>query len=180
MEYAISLLTEREQKVIREMYVNTLRLEDVGKIFGVTRERIRQIQCKAMRKLRHPSKSKYYIKGKSVVDAEIKLREELHEIEKQNNLDAIKKAWEEEQEQKIARAIEMKEENWAIENFGFSVRTYNCLKRAGFKTLPEIARLTKSQAMKIRNLGRKSLDELERKLNEWGFELYDDLQEVAK
>lgn len=57
----LSLLTEREQKVIRLRFglddgkVRTL--EEVGKVFDVTRERIRQIEAKALRKLRHPKRS---------------------------------------------------------------------------------------------------------------------------
>jgi len=55
-------LTEREQKVLRMRFgigMNTDHtLEEVGKQFGVTRERIRQIEAKALRKLRHPSRAK--------------------------------------------------------------------------------------------------------------------------
>ena len=40
------------------MYGKMRTLEDVGKVFNVTRERIRQIEAKALRKLRHPSRSK--------------------------------------------------------------------------------------------------------------------------
>jgi len=54
-------LTEREQKVLRMRFgigMNTDHtLEEVGKQFGVTRERIRQIEAKALRKLRHPSRA---------------------------------------------------------------------------------------------------------------------------
>ena len=58
----MSTLTEREQKVL-EMRFGLLdghsrTLEEVGKEFQVTRERIRQIESKALRKLRHPSRSK--------------------------------------------------------------------------------------------------------------------------
>jgi len=65
----LSTLTEREEKVLRmrfgigEKYDHTL--EEVGRNFNVTRERIRQIEAKALRKLRHPSRSK---KLKSFVD----------------------------------------------------------------------------------------------------------------
>ena len=55
-------LTEREEKVIRLRFGledgKSRTLEEVGQIFGVTRERIRQIEAKALRKLRHPSRSR--------------------------------------------------------------------------------------------------------------------------
>lgn len=58
----LDTLTPREEKVVRLRFGlddgKTRTLEDVGKEFNVTRERIRQIEAKALRKLRHPSRSK--------------------------------------------------------------------------------------------------------------------------
>ena len=58
----LSTLTEREQKVLRLRFGlddgRSRTLEEVGKEFNVTRERIRQIEAKALRKLRHPSRSR--------------------------------------------------------------------------------------------------------------------------
>ena len=62
LESVLTTLTPREVKVLRLRYGigdNKPRtLEEVGKVFNVTRERIRQIEAKALRKLRHPSRSK--------------------------------------------------------------------------------------------------------------------------
>ena len=58
----LSTLTDREEKVLRLRFGledgRSRTLEEVGKEFNVTRERIRQIEAKALRKLRHPSRSK--------------------------------------------------------------------------------------------------------------------------
>ena len=55
-------LTDREEKVLRLRFGlddgRTRTLEEVGREFNVTRERIRQIEAKALRKLKHPSRSK--------------------------------------------------------------------------------------------------------------------------
>ena len=63
LEGVLSTLTPREEKILRLRFglddgVERT-LEDVGKVFNVTRERIRQIENKALRKLRHPSRTKY-------------------------------------------------------------------------------------------------------------------------
>ena len=62
MEEVLTTLSDRERRVLEERFgLNDGKpktLEEVGKVFQVTRERIRQIEAKALRKLRHPSRSK--------------------------------------------------------------------------------------------------------------------------
>jgi RNA polymerase sigma factor (sigma-70 family) len=50
-------LTPREERVIRERFLNNKTLEEIGQTFSVTRNRIRQIEAKALRKLKHPLRS---------------------------------------------------------------------------------------------------------------------------
>ncbi len=70
---------------------------------------------------------------------------------------------EEDQKEKV---LEM-----TIEELDLSVRSYNCLKRAGINTVQELITKTEEDMMKVRNLGRKSLEEVETKLDELGLAL---------
>ena len=58
-----------------------------------------------------------------------------------------------------------------IDELELSVRSYNCLKRAGINTVEELCNRTSEDMMKVRNLGRKSLEEVLAKLKELGLEL---------
>ena len=62
----------------------------------------------------------------------------------------------------------------AIEDLDFSVRAYNCLKRAGIHTLQDLVNKSDSEVMKIRNLGKKSLKEVMDKVKELGLTLRDE------
>ncbi len=61
LEHVINSLTPRERDVVRMRYGlddgRTKTLEEIGKVFSVTKERVRQIEAKALRKLRHPYRS---------------------------------------------------------------------------------------------------------------------------
>ena len=58
-----------------------------------------------------------------------------------------------------------------IDELELSVRSYNCLKRAGINTVEELCNRTSDDMMKVRNLGRKSLEEVLAKLKELGLQL---------
>ena len=59
-----------------------------------------------------------------------------------------------------------------IDELELSVRSYNCLKRAGINTVEELCNRTSEDMMKVRNLGRKSLEEVLAKLKELGLQLH--------
>lgn len=72
----------------------------------------------------------------------------------------------EKEEEEKDRLMEM-----AIEELDLSVRSYNCLKRAGINTVEELTRKTEADMMKVRNLGKKSLQEVKEKLAALGLSL---------
>jgi len=55
-----------------------------------------------------------------------------------------------------------------IDELDLSVRSYNCLKRAGINTVGDLTSKTEDEMMKVRNLGKKSFDEIRKKLDELG------------
>ena len=65
------------------------------------------------------------------------------------------------QENDTAKVLEM-----TIEDLDLSVRSYNCLKRANINTVADLTEKTEEDMMKVRNLGRKSLEEVKKKLQE--------------
>lgn len=72
----------------------------------------------------------------------------------------------EKEEDKKEKVLEM-----TIEELELSVRSYNCLKRAGINTVQELTERTMDDMMKVRNLGKKSLEEVEQKLDALGLSL---------
>ena len=71
----------------------------------------------------------------------------------------------EKEENKKEKVLEM-----TIEDLELSVRSFNCLKRAGISTVEDITNMTESEMMKVRNLGKKSLDEVTFKLRSLGLD----------
>ena len=71
----------------------------------------------------------------------------------------------EKEESKKEKVLEM-----SIEDLELSVRSFNCLKRAGISTVEDLANRTEEDMMKVRNLGKKSLDEVTHKLRSLGLD----------
>ena len=71
----------------------------------------------------------------------------------------------EKEEDKKEKVLEM-----SIEDLELSVRSFNCLKRAGISTVEDITNMTEQEMMKVRNLGKKSLDEVTFKIHSLGLD----------
>ena len=172
VEYVLHTLSERERTVLKYRFVDLMTYEEVGKLYNITRERIRQVEAKALRKLRHPNRSKYLKYGVSGIIENIRtdyhnrfcdLESKLIELCKLNEKTANEVIRDNELRKKYAPT--------KIENMDLSVRSYNCLKRAGIDTLQQLAKLSYEDLINVRNLGRKSVDEIIEKLKEYGYEI---------
>lgn len=163
---ALTTLTDREQRILKCRYEDKLTLEQVAKSENVTRERIRQIQTKALTKLRHP-----YRKGKIIAVSMDKI------LEKETEYSNLYKEYEFLKQDYLEITQKKSVPIWLtpIEELDFSVRAYNCLKRHGINTLKDITKMTEMDLMKVRNMGKHTAEEIKRKLEEYGLSL----QEVA-
>ena len=170
---ALESLAPREAQAILAYYKDEGTLEDVAKKFSVTRERIRQIIMKGVRKLRHPSRLKII----EYSDEELALKREIAS-EKAELEETLAELREKVQKLRAAGAdvsvpgnVEeelnmngVPVEEITLEDLEVSVRTFNCLKRANVNTVGDIEELIKAKGtfglLRVRNLGRKSVDEI--------------------
>jgi len=184
LDYALGTLTERQQTVLKEYYENEKTLEEIGNEVGITRERIRQVTVKALRMLRHPSRKRYITHGYKIASGELSRQVEERYLEELKLLEAVYAEKVSELRQKISelddnsKRLEYKESvdfmkslELPITDLNLSVRSYNCLARAGIKTLYELCNYTYNDLIAVRNLGRKSTEEVIAKMKEYGLKL---------
>lgn len=154
-------LTEREQLCINLYYFEEFTLEEVGKRLNVTRDRIRQIIAKGIRKLRNPHRSNILAVG---MDEYNRIHEEVRRIRDETREKYLEQ-FKQEEEKKYDNNEDFLEVS--IEELELSVRAYNCLKRGGCDTIKDVFLKDEDDFMRIRNLGRKSKEEVQQKVEDY-------------
>lgn len=182
----LATLTDREQKVLCLRFERGLTYEQAGKHFGVTRERIRQVEAKALRKMRHPSRSNKFtmIDGGEVQRIQMEneyLRAEnealrthiafaVHTLrDRRIPVEMYRPRKNPEPERKPELTVP--DHDLSIDELNLSVRSWNCCRRAGYSKVGDFVGKTTADLMMTRNLGRKSMEELIAKLAEHGVEI---------
>lgn len=168
LEAALESLTDREHECILAYYRDGLTLAAVAKLYGVTKERLRQVIAKGIRKMRHPSRFNQIRLG--LEGARLKsecTQRGLELARKKQIIDSLEaelstreKALTGRTEVLGAAAMEI-EESFPLEEMELSVRSYNVLARAGCRTLGDVEALAQAGKLPyLRNMGRKSLMEV--------------------
>ncbi len=161
LEYVLTTLPERERNAVIMYYKDKMTCAAIAKINNVTTERARQIISRALHKLRHQTRIQYITKGVSGIIEEQKtkfLRDELSEIKALiADCDAI------------PTTDARRKRSTPLEHLDLSVRSYNCLYRAGIRTLGAIADLSPEKLADIRNIGRRSYCEIVDTLAKCGY-----------
>ena len=183
-------LEPREQDCILKYFKEEKKYIELGKEYGLTASRIQQIvqdgitHCK---RYNNRAILKYGKKGYGIRKETNKLESKkryytrlVEEVEKKQEeyekalerLRLIEKRLEVKQGRKVESFEPCSyDPDLDIGDLDLSVRSYNCLKRAGINTLGDLANKTYEDMMKVRNLGKKSLDEILDKLAEMNIQL---------
>ena len=180
-------LSDREADILRYRYRQNKTYEDLMPMFDLSRERIRQIEIKALRKMRKEQCRNLLTMGltgwlDNLIQEEAKrvggqmvdklLRERLDEAEElmqEREAEKMRIALGDTAIEKIGGKEYLN--SIKIEELELTVRSYNCLKRGGINTVGDITEKTYGELMKVRNLGRKSLNEIVQKIGEMGLTL---------
>ena len=139
-------LTEPEAYVLRLRYINELKLEDIANLREVTRERIRQIEAKALRRLRHVVYTQSLSLSKQISNKKNEIKSLESQIQKvRENMDGI-----------IPNPADK-----PIEELPLSVREFNGLKRSGINNVHDILKaINNIKIMGIRQLGPGSINNI--------------------
>lgn len=144
-------LTDVEAYVLKLRYVNELKLEDIATLRNVSRERIRQIEAKALRRLRHITYTQSLLLSKQISNK----KNEIQSLESQ--IDQIRKKMNEEN----THNVEPQSENKSIEELVLPIRAYNALKISKINTVKDILKSIQNiEILKIRNLGLGSINQV--------------------
>jgi len=175
-EILATRLRPREEKIIRLRFGldgRNYTLKEVGQELGVSKERIRQIEDKALRKLKHPEHRKFLeIYLRPFLEKKIKdlsrenktLREEIGRYKE--IFEEIKQIMEHGKKPELNQLSDL-----LVDIFEFSVRTHNVLRRNGIRTIGDLLSKTESELLRMKNMGRRSLNEIKEKLASRGLEL---------
>lgn len=188
LEIMLSKLTDKEQEVIRFRYEEGLTLEVIGQRLGVTGNCIRQIEAKAIRKLRRSNA--WILVGKDRVMSNMKIQKYIEDdIAVQtkyqilqvldDKMCSLKKIIHSCTQEAVKEYMKIKPD-LTIEELDLSVRTFNILKRAGINTVAELRNYKVDDLAKIRNMSLRSVHEVEQKLDKLGFKLLQSEPESAE
>ena len=198
----LETLTDLERRILTDRYGledgTSKSLDEVGKERNVTKERIRQVEVKGLRKLRNRMRSK-----KIFIDLDEEAMDEIYnsnaiftpdeeykDIPCNLDFEGVKHGLEKRAKERKKIENRKKQEEWAklsekekqgfidIEKLDLSVRAYTCLKRAGINNVGDIQKMTKEELQRIRNLGLKTSEEVLTKLESLGIHMREDGEKI--
>lgn len=199
LQKSLEEFPERNKSVIESIYglkegKTPKTLKNVSREFGISELRVSQIRSKTLRLLRNPIRNRKNKITSKIEDEYLtdKEKQQIEEIKKniqlQNgdlseNLGKLKEIQEQErirkEQERIRKEDKDDEERVDVSDLGFTVRSYNGLKRAGINYLDDLANMTEEQLRKTRNIGKIGFEEIVAKMQEFGISFKTEEQVVA-
>ena len=174
MNRLLARLSERDKYVVKLRYEQYLPYSKIGKILGVTLERVRQIDTKILKKLRHPSRIKYLTwKMKDIVAAE--KNESTSKPKPKRHYHILFSIPECKNPRflyfnsPLRKYMSMSNnmENLTIDYLGLSVRAYNILRRNNIATISDLLNYSIENLMQIKNAGSRIQNEILSKISQY-------------
>ena len=167
LNYALFTLEDREREVLRMRYEEGLTINEIAAEFSVSQGRVRQIESKALVRLRYPYRWNY-IKMGITGFLQYKARSEYNRGYSDGHRAGYADGFED-GKRGVTRELGPDHIlNQPLEQLNLSVRPHNCLVSKHCKTIGDVARLSEDQIRVIRNFGRKSAEEVAQKLKDIG------------
>ena len=149
-------LSESEAYVLKLRFINEMKLEDIAKTRDVTKERIRQIEAKALRRLRHVAYTQTLLQSSQIAKKKAQLEFLESQIEKQKII--------------LKEKEEYNPLNMTIDQMNLTVRSYSALKGSGVFTVLNILNiLANKNIFNIRNIGVGSVNDIINNLQKYEF-----------
>ena len=164
----LEYMTSRDQFVLMQIYSCQRTFEEVARFMDISSSRVQQIHAKALRRLHYHKK--YLLTG-IYSEPEHMARKKFEEY-----ILSMRDSWTYESALDYIKNHKktycpIKEDN--IDDLELSIRSSNCLKRAGITSVQQLTEKTVEDMMKVRNLGKKSLKEIRNKLQSLGLDFKD-------
>lgn len=168
LDHALDTLYEREKDMLIKRYKEHMTFNAIGKEYDLSPERTRQIVKKALRKLCHPTRRRYFTEGLKAASNWREIAKKRAEEGKPITPDL-----------EIDEILELLGDDAAldIKSLDLSARSYNCLERSGIDNLLELVETVYSYPgaiRRLRNLGQKSAVEIQGRLNAFGIVVPDE------
>lgn len=171
VEYVLNTyLSQREKDVIQLRFKYEKTFVEIAEILGISKERVRQIQTSAMKRLCFNPECLKYLKNGIYKATQNEINNAVEKVRSAELASAVS----------YLRELCVNKTNFLdghhaivtteteIEDLELSPRCFNCVKRAGINKVGDLEKMTFRELRRIRNLGKRSLDELIEKLAERG------------
>lgn len=167
LQYALATLEKREQEVIRRRYQDYQSRGEISRAIDLSIERVRQIEHKAITKLRYPSRWNY-IKLGIVGYLSHRVRESHTQGYHSGYSAGYQNGVYDTQHGVKLTSLDNEQLHLPIECMNLSTRALHCLMIANLKTIGDVARVSGERIPTMRSLGKKSADEIARALQALG------------